>query len=64
MELDAGDRLLDRKEVEQHFGIPKRYLELAVMRGDGPRIVRVGRLVRYRVSDVRLWIEANASAEG
>lgn len=64
MKLDAGDRLLDRKEVEQYFGIPKRYLELAVMRGDGPRIVRVGRLVRYRVSDVRLWIEANASEEG
>lgn len=64
MKLDAGDRLLDRKEVEQYFGIPKRYLELAATRGNAPRIVRVGRLVRYRVSDVRLWIEANASAEG
>jgi len=51
------DRLLDRKEVEERFGIPKRFLEQAVAKSNGPRFVRIGRLVRYRVADIRLWIE-------
>ncbi len=50
-------RLLRRTEVEEQFGIPTRFLELAVARGDGPPIVRLGRSVRYRVCDIRKWIE-------
>jgi predicted DNA-binding transcriptional regulator AlpA len=50
-------RLLRRVEVEEQFGIPVRFLEIAVSRGDGPPIVRLGRSVRYRVCDVRNWIE-------
>ena len=63
MTQESTDRLLSRNEVEERFGIPKRFLELAVARCDGPRVVRIGRLVRYRVSDVSAWIEANASRE-
>jgi len=55
------DRLLTRHEVVERFGLPKRFLELAVSKGDGPRVIRVGRLVRYRVKDITAWIEANAS---
>lgn len=55
------DRLLNREEVDEIFGIPRRYLEIAAMRGEGPRFVRVGRLVRYRVADVQKWIEDNAT---
>lgn len=54
----AGDRLLTRSEVEEVFGVPKRFLETAVARGDGPALVRIGRLVRYRAGDVRAWIDA------
>jgi len=54
---NLDDRLLDRTEVEVRFGIPKRFLELAVARGDGPKIVRIGRLVRYQVADIKLWID-------
>ena len=50
-------RLLRRAEVEQRFGIPVRFLELAVARGDGPPIVGLGRSVRYRTCDVQNWIE-------
>ena len=60
---EYSDRLLNRMEVEERFGIPKRFLELAAMRGDGPRMVRVGRLVRYRVTDLRKWIETNSTGE-
>lgn len=63
MSINETDRLLDRSEVEQHFGIPKRFLELAATRGDGPKLVRIGRLVRYRVTDVRIWIEQNVSGQ-
>ena len=63
MTHENTDRLLSRKEVEERFGIPKRFLELAIAKCDGPRVVRIGRLVRYRVSDVSAWIEANASRE-
>lgn len=51
------DRLLDRREVETRFGITKRYLEIAAVRGEGPPMIKIGRLARYRVRDLRAWIE-------
>lgn len=58
----SNERLLTRKEVEETFGFPtKRYLEIAAMSEEGPPIVRFGRTVRYRVSDLRTWIEAHRS---
>ena len=59
MHSQLNDRLLNRDEVEQRFGISKRFLEICATRGDGPRLVRVGRLVRYRPSDIAAWIETN-----
>lgn len=51
------DRLLSRVEVEHFFGIPKRFLEISAVRGDGPPMVKIGaRMVRYRVGDLRLWL--------
>ena len=57
-------RLLNRGEVEKRFGISKRFLEVASMQKEGPRTVRIGRLVRYRVKDIEAWIEANATLGG
>ncbi len=48
--------LLDRDEVVGQYGIPKRYLESATAREEGPPFVRIGRLVRYRRVDVEHWI--------
>jgi hypothetical protein len=47
-------------EVEDLFGIPKRFLEKSAQTGEGPIRVYVGRLVRYRVDDIRAWIASNA----
>ncbi len=58
------DRLLTRTEVMEQFGISKRYLELAVRNQSGPRFVRIGRSVRYRVADVQDWIEQNTVPGG
>jgi predicted DNA-binding transcriptional regulator AlpA len=53
------DRLLSRDEVEVLFGISRRYLEVSAVRGDGPPMIRVGsRMVRYRVADLREWLDA------
>ena len=51
------DRLITRSEVEAQFGVSKRYLETCVYKGEGPPMVKIGRMVRYRPSDIRAWIE-------
>jgi predicted DNA-binding transcriptional regulator AlpA len=55
-------RLLSRAEVEAFFGIPKRFLELAACKQNGPVFVKIGRLTRYRVQDVEAWIAKNRYA--
>lgn len=64
MQRDAAKhRLLSRREVEEFYGIPKRYLE-RVVKKSGPRYVKVGRLIRYRVADIEDWIDGNVVEEG
>ena len=53
------ERLLTRDEVEALFGITRRYLEVSAVRGDGPPMIRVeSRMVRYRIADLREWLDA------
>ncbi len=64
---NQSDKLLTRAEVETHFGITRRFLETSAVRGDGPPMVKIGRSVRYRIADLRQWIEAqrvNSTSEG
>ena len=60
MKEDDEDFLVTRGDVEARFGISKRFLELAGAKGQGPMMIRFGRLVRYRIKDVRAWIEAQS----
>jgi predicted DNA-binding transcriptional regulator AlpA len=53
-----SDRLLSRSEVQTTFGLSQRFLEVAAIKGGGPPMVKIGRNVRYLVSDLRDWIEA------
>lgn len=62
MQDNDVDKLLTRAEVEARFGLSRRFLEVAAVKGDGPMMVRLGRAVRYRVGDVRAWIEARRVA--
>lgn len=48
--------LLSRIEVQDQFGISVRLLQDLASRGQGPSLVRLGRLVRYRVADIESWI--------
>ena len=63
MTKSSDERLLTRTEVEAQFGIPKRFLEVAAMKREGPPIVRLGRSVRYRQSDLREWISAQVEGQ-
>ena len=53
------DLLLSRAEVEVRFGLTRRFLEVSAVRGDGPPFIKINRAVRYRVGDLREWIESH-----
>ena len=55
----SSQRLLSREEVQEIYGIAKRFLEISACRGGGPAFVKVGRLTRYRVQDIEVWIASN-----
>jgi excisionase family DNA binding protein len=52
------ERLLSQREVAELLGIAERSMESWRLRGGGPRYVRVGRLIRYRHTDVSAWLAA------
>jgi predicted DNA-binding transcriptional regulator AlpA len=56
---DEMDSLLNQKQAAQVLGISVRTLERHRVAGTGPRWARLGRLVRYRESDLVEWIERN-----
>ena len=48
-------------EAARLTGVPKRTLENFRLRNsdEGPSFTRRGRLIRYKVSDLRAWMEAH-----
>ena len=52
-----GDYLLSRDDIQTQYGLTRRWLELAALRGDGPPYLRISRrLVRYRWADFERWL--------
>ena len=63
MRVNAMGLLQHRSGDNWLNGISRRYLEVSAVRGDGPPMIRVGsRMVRYRVRDLREWIDGNRVA--
>ena len=50
-------RLLRPDELAVFLGIPLATIYRWRSRGDGPRGIRVGRHVRYRVEEVERWLD-------
>jgi predicted DNA-binding transcriptional regulator AlpA len=51
------NQLLSRDEVEDEYGLTRRWLELAALSGNGPPFVKVSnRMVRYTRSVLEKWI--------
>jgi predicted DNA-binding transcriptional regulator AlpA len=51
------DRLVDVKELAAYLNLPVKTLYAWRYRREGPPAFRVGRYLRYRWSDVELWIQ-------
>ena len=58
---DDRDVLLNREEVAVYLKCSLPTLELWARSGEGPVVVRVGRAIRYRLADVRAFVEAGAA---
>ena len=53
------EQLRDQGWAARLLGCSTKTLEAWRCKGLGPRFVRCSRLVRYRESDLRVWIEEN-----
>lgn len=52
------EKLLSEKEIEQIYGISRRWLQKMRWVGGGPIFLKIGKSVRYRVSDFEAYLEA------
>jgi hypothetical protein len=55
------DPLLTDYDLARAIGRARKTLQKDRLRGGGVPFIRVGRLVRYRQSDVAMWIAAQAT---
>ena len=55
MSNNADERWLSRRELADRYGLPITTLAQWASKGTGPRYARMGRHVRYRLSDVIDW---------
>ena len=56
MNLQNTDKLLTQKEVKEITGLADSTLEQWRLKGKGPKFIKLGRLVRYRLSDIEAYI--------
>ncbi len=55
--VERDDRLVNVDELAEYLAVPVRTLYTWRYRGAGPPAFRVGRHLRYRWSDVQMWIQ-------
>jgi predicted DNA-binding transcriptional regulator AlpA len=48
--------LLTQRQCAEALGLSERTLERFRVSGVGPKFVRMGKSVRYRLSDVEVWL--------
>jgi predicted DNA-binding transcriptional regulator AlpA len=47
---------LDTSAASRHLGLSKSTMEKLRVYGGGPRFLKLGRLVRYRIEDLEDWL--------
>ena len=50
--------LLDESEAGNYLKVGNRALQAWRLRGEGPKFIKVGRLVRYSVDDLDRYVES------
>ena len=56
------DRLMNQKQVADILGMSEAWHEISRFKKPGIPYIKIGRAVRYRTSDVNLWLEKNAQS--
>lgn len=56
--LDDRTRAVDTDGAAERLGVTPETLRNWRWRGDGPPFVKLGRAVRYRLSDLSAWLDA------
>ena len=51
-------RLVDERYAARYLGVTRRTMQWWRTVGRGPRFVKIGRLVRYLIGDLDIFIEA------
>jgi excisionase family DNA binding protein len=62
MEKTIQSNLLTREQAAQFLNLKKTTLEAWAVRGGGPDFVKMGKAVRYRMSDLETFIESRIRA--
>lgn len=60
----AAVKHLTIKELAERLGLPVTSVYHLNSRGDGPKYLKIGQLVRYRLTDVEAWEEAREATGG
>lgn len=55
--LDARATTIDREEAAERLGVQGSTLDNWRWNGSGPRYIKVGGLVRYRLHDLAEWLD-------
>lgn len=50
--------LISSAEAEEFLALPKNTLAKMRVSGDGPAFHKIGKRVRYRMSDLEVWLNA------
>ncbi|MET8521516.1 helix-turn-helix domain-containing protein [Nocardioides sp. NPDC004968] len=58
------EKLLSPQDLAAYLGKPIQSIYAMNHRGSAPRRIRVGRDIRYRLSDVEAWLSANRVDDG
>ena len=56
--MSTHQAFLDSDQAAEYLGLKRTTLEAWRCRGDGPRFVKMGRLVKYRHADLEAFIES------
>ncbi|MGJ0391177.1 MAG: helix-turn-helix transcriptional regulator [Methylocystis sp.] len=61
-DAQQAERLVDEVAAAEILQISRRTLQAWRVKGGGPRYVRVGRAVRYSITDLNSWIDARKAS--
>ena len=64
LRVSPDAQLLSPDDLASYLGVPLKTVYNWRTEGKGPRGIKVGRHVRFRMNDVQAWLEENADEPG